>query len=448
MFEGEIRSEYVTTTSFDPDRKREPRTRLLAEFEVVDHRLCMYAKQRAALDAAESYDLVRAQKHKLHVHYGFATLVEYLERRCGYDPHTARERLRVANTVVALPEVANAWSKGDLSYTHVRELSRVVVPDTETAWVAASVGKTSGEIQTMVRCREKGDLPTAPEKPQLRPKMVQFEVTPEVFAMVREARKVLADERGGEISESELVEEMCRRILAPGTGEAGPAHQIAYKRCANCDRAQVVGAGRELDVTASQFERAACDAIDLGDLDAKTPDRARSSVTPRLRAQVFARDGGRCIVPGCRSARCLEVHHLIPQEQGGPHELWNLALLCSGHHAALHAGRLIITGRAPGALRIRWAYGEPLPPGLDRLEREVEIHRRTLELYGEPISTNGALDDLASQPNWGRGRRRRELRRKYAKMPKAFRMLGMRPADEVDEWAALDVPAGTRTPER
>lgn len=72
MFEGEIRSEYVTTTSIDRDGKREPRTRLLAEHEVVDHRLCTYAKQRAALDAAESYDLVRAQKYKLHVYYGFA----------------------------------------------------------------------------------------------------------------------------------------------------------------------------------------------------------------------------------------------------------------------------------------------------------------------------------------------------------------------------------------
>lgn len=445
MFEGEIRSEYVTTTSIDRDGKREPVTRVLAEFEVVDHRLCMYAKQRAALDAAESYDLVRAQKHKLHVHYGFATLLEYLERRCGYDPHTARERLRVANALVALPDVTNALSKNEISYTHARELSRVVVPETQDAWLAAATGRTSGEVQQMVRCREKGDLPTAPEKPQLRPKSVHFEVTPEVFALVREARKVLADERGHEITENELVEEMCRRILAPGTGEAGPQDQVAYKQCPNCQQAKVIGGGRELDVTPAQFERAACDSVHLGNLDASKPDRAWSSVTPRLRAQVFARDGGRCVVPGCRSSRCLQVHHIIPQEQGGPHKLWNTCLLCSGHHAALHDGRLLVTGRAPRELRIRWTYGEPLPPNLDRFERLVEIQRRAMATGGEPITTADALDDLASSPRWVQRRARQRRRREDAQLSRVLRRVGIKPENEPDEWVALDVPAGRGT---
>ena len=434
MFDGEIRSEYVTADVIDREGKRPPRKRLLAEHEVLDHRLCVYAHQRAALDAAEAYDLVRAQKMKIHAYCGFATFVEYLERRCGYDPHTARERIRVAQALEGLPSLANALSKNELSYTHVRELTRVVVPETEAAWITAARQLTSGDTQKAVRCREKGDLPSDPEKPQLRPKSVHFEVTSEVFALVREARKVLAEERGSDITESELVEEMCRRILQPGSGEAGPSHQIGYKQCPNCQHAKVHGAGRELDVTPEQFERAACDATNLGNLDAETPDRARTSVTPRLRAQVFARDGGRCVVPGCRSSRCLEIHHIIPENEGGPTVLWNLCLLCSGHHTARHDGRLIVTGRAPRELRVRWTYGEPLPPNLGVFERLVEIHRRGLEITDErPITTSEARADLESHPQFGRERRRRERQRANARMSPVLRRLGLRPTGEVDE---------------
>jgi len=44
-------------------------------------------------------------------------------------------------------------------------------------------------------------------------------------------------------------------------------------------------------------------------------------VTPRLREQVFARDHHRCTVPGCRSARNLDIHHIVPQAQGGTHHM-------------------------------------------------------------------------------------------------------------------------------
>ena len=35
------------------------------------------------------------------------------------------------------------------------------------------------------------------------------------------------------------------------------------------------------------------------------------------------------MVPGCRSARNLDIHHIVEQARGGTHELWNLTLLCS-----------------------------------------------------------------------------------------------------------------------
>jgi uncharacterized membrane protein YccC len=79
----------------------------------------------------------------------------------------------------------------------------------------------------------------------------------------------------------------------------------------------------------------------------------------------------RCRVPGCRSTDHLDVHHIIPQAQGGPHELWNLMLLCSGHHIAHHAGLLAIY-RGETDLHFHWA-NQPDPD--EMLFRRVSIKK-------------------------------------------------------------------------
>jgi hypothetical protein len=58
-------------------------------------------------------------------------------------------------------------------------------------------------------------------------------------------------------------------------------------------------------------------------------------------------------VPGCRSARNLEIHHLEHRKDGGSHKPINLATICGGHHAAHHNGTLIIRGTADAIEVIR-----------------------------------------------------------------------------------------------
>src|SRR5688500_4891188 len=69
-----------------------------------------------------------------------------------------------------------------------------------------------------------------------------------------------------------------------------------------------------------------------------------------MRVQVLTHDSFRCVFPGCRSARNLDIHHIVFQMFGGKHELWNLCTVCGAHHKLLHDGLVRITGRAPDAL--------------------------------------------------------------------------------------------------
>ncbi|MGE0400322.1 MAG: HNH endonuclease, partial [Kofleriaceae bacterium] len=101
------------------------------------------------------------------------------------------------------------------------------------------------------------------------------------------------------------------------------------------------------DATKAQVR---CDAQHIGSLDADTPARATQDIPPATARFVWRRDQGRCQTPGCRSARCIEIHHIVPRERGGTHDPSNLTLRCDSCHRAHHLGLITISGTAPDRL--------------------------------------------------------------------------------------------------
>lgn len=327
----------------------------LIDWREVDRRLRRIARHRAALDAEEARWLRMAVRLEVWRAVGQISMRAYLEDVLGYGPHGANERLRVAEALGTLPKLEAALGTGELSYSAVRELTRVATPATERAWLVAADGKNLREIEELVTGRRPGDLPGDPADPALFPCDVRFRLRPETFALLRQARQVLEDERGAPLEGDELVAALCGAVLArPAATEADapehPKYQIGIVTCAGCERAWQQGAGVHVPIDPAARERAECDAQRIGRLNAPLPERARQEVPPRVRRLVWRRDGGRCRVPGCRSTRNLELHHVRPRSAGGRHTPDNLALLCDGHHAAVHRGVLAIHGTAPDRL--------------------------------------------------------------------------------------------------
>ena len=85
--------------------------------------------------------------------------------------------------------------------------------------------------------------------------------------------------------------------------------------------------------------------------------RATQETPPAVRREVFFRDHGRCIVPGCRNATYVDLHHLELRSAGGGEDPDNLVVLCGAHHGAVHRGRLRIDGKVSAGLRVRHADG-------------------------------------------------------------------------------------------
>ena len=325
-----------------------------AEWVRVDQKLRSIATRRAALDAEEANLLRYAEELKLWRGWGFGSMVEYMERAMGYAPRTAAERLRVARAMTELPLVAEALERGDLAHSAVRELSRVAVPETEAAWLEAARGKSLREIETLVSGHRPGHLPTDETEPRLHRRKITLEVSPETYDLWRKLHALAAEEHGQRLSDDELIRSVYRRAYG---GEAeiakrggSPAYKIALKQCPDCKRAWQYSGGRDIEVDPAVVECAACDAVQLGSLDAAVPERVTTTVTPRKREQVLARDGFCCTVPGCRRNVGLDLHHIEFQSRGGGHELGNIITTCSLHHKAIHTGKLVIRGSAPDHL--------------------------------------------------------------------------------------------------
>jgi len=223
---------------------------------------------------------------------------------------------------------------------------------------------------------------------------VRLELPPAAFALLRQTQRVLAEEQGAQLDDGAFVELLCRRALEAGGAADRPAHQIAFTVCESCQRAWQNGAGREIEVGPAVIERARCDAEWIGSLDAVQPARVTATVTPRTRRQVLARDHHRCTVPGCRSARNLDLHHVEYQQDGGGHEVCNITVLCSGHHQQLHDGALEIRGKAPDALVFTWrardAAGMALAGNAEAREAvtvEADARASTAARIGAEVAT-------------------------------------------------------------
>ena len=191
-------------------------------------------------------------------------------------------------------------------------------------------------------------------------------------ALLRQARAALDDERGERLDDGAVLEALCRISLerpdAVDPSGTRPAYQVAITRCPDCERSTQNGSGIERDLTGPEAERARCDAEVM-----VAGARVTATISLALRRRVFARDQYRCVVPGCRSARNLDLHHVVFQSHGGRHELSNLCLLCSAHHAALVA---VVGSVALERERERWREARTAPRHARVRSRSLRIHCR------------------------------------------------------------------------
>jgi hypothetical protein len=133
------------------------------------------------------------------------------------------------------------------------------------------------------------------------------------------------------------------------------------------------------------YDRILCDANIrriIMDVRAAVVDVGRTSrtITPAMRAALFARDGG-CSFPNCdRPVAHTLGHHIVPWTDGGPTDLSNLTLVCFRHHQYVHRDgwqvRIGPSGHAEWKPPTRWG---------DRLWKSNPVHTARTQ-YATPTT--------------------------------------------------------------
>src|SRR4051812_17957386 len=166
-------------------------------WQAVHEALTRLARTRAGLDFEEGEKLRAAERARVHERLGYGSFVEYIERLFGYSPRLTLEKLRVAQALDGLPQLAAALREGSVSWWSVRELTRVATPATERDWLEASRARTVREIEKLVSGHGPGDLPGDARDWRAQRHVLRFEVCGEVLASFREAQAMLRRDAGG-----------------------------------------------------------------------------------------------------------------------------------------------------------------------------------------------------------------------------------------------------------
>ena len=82
---------------------------------------------------------------------GALSCAHWLSWACGIDTHTAREKVRVARALGALPLLSEALAKGELGYSKVRALTRIATSENEADLLNIGLHGTAQHVEKFVR---------------------------------------------------------------------------------------------------------------------------------------------------------------------------------------------------------------------------------------------------------------------------------------------------------
>jgi len=281
---------------------------------------------------------------------GYASIYQYAIQELGFSKSRTRDFICLAGKLDKLPAVRDAMTVGEIGYTKARVIVGVATPETEDGWLKAAKGTRKELVLEVKKAKQAAKVDpgqgvlmpaSAPVvAPKELPVRFQMDLTPE-----QEARRAVLVERLHKLGSvptdraelmlealAALVESMEDSKKGPrGPLASRPPVQIHVHEDAKTGRMTVQTHAGERELSRAEAERMRCDAAVC-----HKGGRNTTTIPPRTRREVLARDRHRCQSPGCDRTRFLEVHHIVPRSRGGDNKPENLITLCGSCHRLWH----------------------------------------------------------------------------------------------------------------
>jgi hypothetical protein len=300
----------------------------------LDDDLVYLERARRELDTMNGRMLCTMGRVRVFHMMQFLDLGHYSRERMGMGQSTARRLRWIERYMYDLPEVREAYYKGEIGIAKVTQLVRVRGARNIGDWVKrakrVTVRRLEQEVQLVLRraALVESRLLSLPQGED------PYELFPEGADLVRSAS---------------ALDEIARKGPNQAATPSGPTVTIrcametealaVWQECVDHCRALY---GRDFAEwkCANLFIDAFFEAYDK-----KDPRRYA------LNHKVFERDGWQCTCPGCSSRGHLENHHPKRRSQRGPNTMENGTTACRLHHGpAIHGGTVEVDGTAPDGL--------------------------------------------------------------------------------------------------
>ena len=300
--------------------------------------------------------------------WGLGNCAEWLHYRCDYSMNAAREKVRVAHTLKTLPKISAAFSKGKLSYSKVRAMTRVAGTHNEDELLSFALKTTTSRVEE--RCRELkcgtvDSLDSAQRAIANRSLRVSRNAERGVMTISIDlpleagelVEKALDKARDDSMSKVEFIDESWSTRQADAlvsmassylSGEVEKKHNTSddYLVMVHVDQSALANGKGRSSLPIESVKRLCCDAhaVVIGEDENGEPlniGRKTRTVPTAIKRALLARDSG-CSFPGCHHTRFVDAHHIQHWSAGGETSLDNLMLLCSQHHKLVHEGGFTI----------------------------------------------------------------------------------------------------------
>lgn len=402
--------------------------------DALEAALATHAADLAAAECRFCLMVAEVDRRGLWADQGASSCAHWLSWRCGTSPAVAREHLRVGRALGALAKVRDAFSRGVLSYSKVRALTRIATPEIETMLVEMAGYATAAQLETIVRAYRRAS-PDEGEHALVQRRQRSFQshvdeagmvviharLSPEdgaaVLAAIEMTRAAgVSAETSVDADQADALVVVCEAALARGAvvpAAHGPHASVvvhvdeqvlADPRAEGCAFVEGIGA-----VSAHTVQRLACDAsvsrVRYRADGTCVPEGRTRQIPLRMRRAVMARDCG-CRWPGCGRRRYVQIHHVRWVSRGGRTRMTNLTALCSFHHRLVHEGgfemamdrrcRLRVTAPDGRELPVRCTLPGARPGGVAAGNRGagLQVDDSTMPLGGEPFSLDLTVDVL------------------------------------------------------
>jgi hypothetical protein len=313
---------------------------------------------------------------------GATSTSAWLAGRYGLAWGTAREWVRVAHALEALPRIADAYACGRLSWDQLRPLTEFATPETQADWAQRAPAMRPAALRREARRHQRMLASQAEEARRRRYLSLDWDHEGQVLwlegmlpaeegtalrvAILRRAEEVPADPDAVDRAGARLADALVD-VAADGSPKATVVVHAGAEALTGTEPERgpwLAETEDGLRLATDAVRRLACDAriewiLEHDGRPLGIGRRGRTVPGPLLRVLRY-RDGGACRFPGCERKRWLNVHHLVHWADGGATNLDNLVLLCHAHHRLIHEGGWRTSGHPGATLRFHDPRGRPL----------------------------------------------------------------------------------------